>query len=284
MEKITFNHYKNAIQQHYEINKNDDITGILLNPTPAQLRNYCSLIFDKGLTPKDEEVFRNFFETKNGESLKKAIDNCNTDKFKTIISFLKEKRDSEISLRVELTAVLIDFKPRPYNKFNKTEVTKNEILNFPEKNDLIVNKSTLPENKTNFIKNHIKSNFKKKIAIGFFGLIGIGSVGYAGKSIIFSEPECMQWQKNHFEVVDCQSDNQKGFMMQSEIIPFDENQSQLIKIEVSDTTTFFKNEKPLYWYCKVNGKPEFFNTHGIHPETGKALKPVSQYIVNKYVK
>ncbi len=284
MEKITFNHYKNAIQQHYEINKNDDITGILLNPTPAQLRNYCSLIFDKGLTPKDEEVFRNFFETKNGESLKKAIDNCNTDKFKTIISFLKEKRDSEISLRVELAAVLIDFKPRPYNKFNKTEVTKNEILNFPEKNDLIVNKSTLPENKTNFIKNHIKSNFKKKIAIGFFGLIGIGSVGYAGKSIIFSEPECMQWQKNHFEVVDCQSDNQKGFMMQSEIIPFDENQSQLIKIEVSDTTTFFKNEKPLYWYCKVNGKPEFFNTHGIHPETGKALKPVSQYIVNKYVK
>lgn len=284
MEKITFNHYKNAIQQHYEINKNDDITGILLNPTPAQLRNYCSLIFDKGLTPKDEEVFRNFFETKNGESLKKAIDNCNTDKFKTIISFLKEKRDSEISLRVELAAVLIDFKARPYNKFNKTEVTKNEILNFPEKNDLIVNKSTLPENKTNFIKNHIKSNFKKKIAIGFFGLIGIGSVGYAGKRIIFSEPECMQWQKNHFEVVDCQSDNQKGFMMQSEIIPFDENQSQLIKIEVSDTTTFFKNEKPLYWYCKVNGKPEFFNTHGIHPETGKALKPVSQYIVNKYVK
>jgi hypothetical protein len=284
MEKITFNHYKNAIQQHYEINKNDDITGILLNPTPAQLRNYCSLIFDKGLTPKDEEVFRNFFETKNCETLKKAIDNCNTDKFKTIISFLKEKRDSEISLRVELAAVLIDFKPRPYNKFNKTEVTKNEILNFPEKNDLIVNKSALPENKTNFIKNHIKSNFKKKIAIGLFGLIGIGSVGYAGKSIIFSEPECMQWQKNHFEVVDCQSDNQKGFMMQSEIIPFDENQSQLIKIEVSDTTTFFKNEKPLYWYCKVNGKPEFFNTHGIHPETGKALKPVSQYIVNKYVK
>ena len=225
MEKITFNHYKNAIQEHYEIKKNEDITGILLNPTPAQLRNYCSLVFDKGLTPKDEEVFRNFFETKNGESLKKSIDNCNTDKFKTIISFLKEKRDSEISLRVELAAVLIDFKPRPYNKFNKTEVIKNEILYVPEKNDLIVNKSALHENKTNFISNHIKSNFKKKIAIGIFGLIGIGSVGYAGKSIIFSEPECMQWQKNHFEVVDCQSDKQKGFILQSEIIPFDENKS-----------------------------------------------------------
>ena len=73
-------------------------------------------------------------------------------------------------------------------------------------------------------------------------------------------------------------------MSQSEIVPFNENQSQLIKIEVTDTTTFFKNGKPLYWYCKVNGKPEFFNTHGLHPETKNALKPVSEYIIEKYVK
>jgi hypothetical protein len=284
MEKITFNHYKNAIQEHYEIKKNDDITGILLNPTPAQLRNYCSLVFDNSLTPKDEEVFRNFFETKNGESLKKSIDNCNTDKFKTIISFLKDKRDSEISLRVELAAVLIDFKPRPYNKFNKTEVIKNEILYVPEKNDLIVNKSALPENKTNFIKNYAKSNFKKKIAIGFLGLIGIMSIGFTAKSIINPEPQCMQWEKNHYEVVDCNNENQQGLLKQYDIIPFDENQSKLIKIEVSDTTTFFKNEKSLYWYCKVNGKPDFFNTHGTHPESGKALRQVTQYIVDKYVK
>ena len=94
----------------------------------------------------------------------------------------------------------------------------------------------------------------------------------------------MQWQKNHYEVVDCTNENQQGLLKQYDIIPFDENQCKLIKIEVSDTTTFFKNGNSLYWYCKVNGKPEFFNTHGVHPETGKALKPVTEYIINKYIK
>ncbi|MQP52692.1 MULTISPECIES: hypothetical protein [unclassified Flavobacterium] len=94
----------------------------------------------------------------------------------------------------------------------------------------------------------------------------------------------MQWQKNHYEVVDCKSENQQALLKQYDIIPFDEHQSKLIKIEVSDTTTFFKNGKSLYWYCKVNSTPEFFNTHGVHPETGTALKPVSKYIVYKYIK
>jgi hypothetical protein len=31
---------------------------------------------------------------------------------------------------------------------------------------------------------------------------------------------------------------------QNDIIPFDEHQNKLIKIEVSDTTTFFKNRRP----------------------------------------
>lgn len=31
-------------------------------------------------------------------------------------------------------------------------------------------------------------------------------------------------------------------------------------------------------------RPEFFNIHGIHPVTRKALKPVSEYIIDKYVK
>lgn len=90
--------------------------------------------------------------------------------------------------------------------------------------------------------------------------------------------------KNNYEVVDCNSENKQGLLQQHYIIPFDEHQSKLIKIEVSDTTTFFKNGKPLYWYCKVDGKPEFFNTHGVHPVTGKALKQVSDYIVEKHVK
>jgi len=292
MTKITFNSYKKAIQDHYEIVKNKDITSVLMTPSPAQLRNYCSMLVDKGLTPKDEEIFKAFFETKNDEKLKKSIDFCNTDKFKTIISFLKDKRDSEMALRIEMASIIIDFSPRPYADFltnNTISTDKKQIVTFINgDND---SKPYIRFEDTDFKEENVKTenfrsknNFKKKIAIVFLGVIGLTSIGYTAKNMIAPDLQCMQWQKNHYEVVDCNSENQQGLLKQYDVIPFDELQSKLIKIDVSDTTTFFKNGKPLYWYCKVNGKPDFFNTHGIHPETGKALRPVTDYIVNKYVK
>ena len=127
-------------------------------------------------------------------------------------------------------------------------------------------------------------NIKKKIIFGLIGLVGISSIAYTTKNLIISDAQCMQWQNNHYEKVDCNTQNQQGIIKSNDIIPFDTKKAEFIKINVSDTTTFFKNRKEILWYCKVNGKPEFFNTHGIHPETGKALKPATEYIINKYVK
>lgn len=292
MEKITFNHYKNAIQEYYEIKKNDDITGILLNPTPAQLRTYCSLLYDNGLIPKDEEVFRSFFETKSGELLKKSIDNCNIDKFRTIISFLKEKRDTEINLRVELCAVLIDFNPRPYNKYKNSEDPTNREK---EKVDLTSSLSSSEineeeEEEEDLKKSGIltvepeykKKNLKKKAIIGLVSLIGLSSIGYTAKSTLFSNKECMQWQENHYEYVDC---DKKGLLELYPIIPVDESLINLRKIEVNKETPFFCNGKPNIWYFKRNnGEVEFYNSHGIHPETGKPLKAITNYMIDKYVK
>jgi len=60
------------------------------------------------------------------------------------------------------------------------------------------------------------------------------------------------------------------------------------KITVSDTTTFFKNgdyDMPVVWYGKSSNKKEheYFNRPGLHPETGKTLKPISRYIIKKYI-
>ena len=139
MAKITFNSYKKAIQDHYEIVKNKDITSVLLTPSPAQLRNYCTMLVDKGLSKKDEEIFKAFFETKSDEKLKKSIESCNTDKFKTIISFLKDKRDSEMALRIEMASIIVDFSPRPYSDFltsnTKTTDSKQLVTVINEDND-----------------------------------------------------------------------------------------------------------------------------------------------------
>ena len=58
---------------------------------------------------------------------------------------------------------------------------------------------------------------------------------------------------------------------------------QLRKIDVSDTTTFFKHEKAQVWYCKKEKQIEYFNGPGFHPENGKVLKPITNYMIEKYV-
>lgn len=278
----TFDDYILAVRSKYEVEKNKVYSDFLLKPSPAQIRELCLLIHDKGLSNKDKEVFELFFRTKPDVTLRKSIENIDVEKLKKICNFFSGKSQSTSPNSLNLIAILVDFDLRPFGNFINSDFKKGveEIKDLIETNHPI--ESFIQEVKLQ--RPESKKNLKKKIAIGFLGLIGLTSIGYTAKNMIAPDPQCMQWQKNHYEVVDCNSENQQGLLQQHYIIPFDEHQSKLIKIEVSDTTTFFKNGKPLYWYCKVDGKPEFFNTHGVHPVTGKALKQVSDYIIEKHVK
>ncbi|TDD95179.1 hypothetical protein [Flavobacterium cellulosilyticum] len=60
------------------------------------------------------------------------------------------------------------------------------------------------------------------------------------------------------------------------------------KLSICNTTKFFKDgnyNKPLVWYGKaVDAKKlDYFNQPGLHPETGKTLKPITKYIYEKYI-
>lgn len=277
----TFDAYIIAVRSKYEVEKNKKYSDFLLKPSPAQLREFCLLIHDNGLSNKDKKVFELFFKINPDSTLRRAIEKIDVEKLKKICNFLNGKSISTSQNSLNLIAILVDYELRPYSFFLNSDLIDedDEIKGIIESGNSIktfVQKETLQTTKP-------RKNYMKKIAIGFIGLVGITSIGYTAKNIIAPEPQCMQWQKNHYQVVDCNSDIQQGLLIQNEIIPYNETQSKLVKIEVSDTTTFFKNGKSLYWYCKVNGKPEFFNTHGVHPETGKALKQVSEYIVGKYI-
>lgn len=277
----TFDDYIKAVRSQYEVEKNKVYSSFLLQPSPAQIRELCLLIHDKGLSNKDKEVFELFFKPKPDCELRKAIENIDVEKFKKICNFLNEKSQSTSQSSLNLIAILVNYQLRPFSLFLVSDIIE------AKKEEKDINKPTsvieVKIEDDEFKSPELKSNLKKKLAFGFLGLIGLTTIGYTAKNIIIPDPQCMQWQNNHYEVVDCNSGKQ-SLLKQYDIIPYDENQSKLIKIEVSDTTTFFKNGKSLYWYCKVKGKPEFFNTHGEHPETGKALKPVSNYIIEKYVK
>lgn len=281
--------YKKAIKAKFEEEKNGIYSSFFISPSRAKLRQLCEEKLKNSINSEDLNSFKFLFGFEFDASNKNKLQ-ANTDKFRPIETFLKGETDLTDLNAINLAAMLVDFQPRPFRIFaSKEDFVKNESVTLIKthssiKTDVEESKSIISLKETNQSDYSIKKNFKRKISIGILSLIGVSTIGYTAKNIIAPEPQCMQWQKNHYEIVDCQSDNSKGFMSQSEIVPFNENQSQLIMIEVTDATTFFKNGKPLYWYCKVNGKPEFFNTHGLHPETKNALKPVSEYIIEKYVK
>ncbi|KAB1153710.1 hypothetical protein [Flavobacterium luteum] len=283
MSVITFEDYTAAIKGQYEEVKSGIYSSFLLNPTPAQLRNLCLLILDNGLSKVDEGIFTLFFQVKQGENLRRSIENFDIEKFKAIKNFLIGKNGKTNPNNLNLIAVLVDFQPRPFSKFihqgpmdlnkfsNEISINKEEIVNT------ISQQNSFPDNRTV----NLKRSKRRSIAVAI-SIVGMALGGYGVKKEFFPDKECMQWNNDHYEEVVCEG-SEIGFASINPIFDKDESLFQLKKIEVSDTTTFFKNDQPIVWYSKRDGKCEFFNAPGLHPESRKTLRPVSKYIIKKYV-
>ncbi len=277
MKQNDFEAYKKAVKLRYEEEKNGYYSSFLLQPSRANLRKLCVERLKENPSPDDLNSFKIFigfeFKPENRNKLKDE-----TDRFRTIENFLKGSSDSTDVEVINLAAILVDYTPRPFLKFvkgHKGEEVDTRI-NVVEKEEINTVKTTLllPEN---------KFSPKKKLVMGLLGFTALFSIGYTAKDLVLPAKECMQWQSDHYELVDCQN-KVDGLHSSAPIIPTDQKAIELKKIIVSDTTTFFEGGKAKIWYCKVDGLPEFFDGPGFHPITGKGLRPVTDYIIGKYVK
>lgn len=284
MNKITFDEYKKAIRTQYEKKKIEDVTGILMNPSPAQLRNLCLILFDKSLPNNDEKVMKQFFNVKEEESLRRAIEKCEISRFRPIQSFLRGEKDSENMTRIELAAILVNCDSRPYKRYMHNEVIEELISNEvtpTKKQNIIVSKNDNLEEFDNSVVIKGGKNTIKKATVFLVALLSLFFMGYTLKGIILPTKECMQWKENHYEEVDCSS-QKLGIGQWNLIIPLDERIMKLEKLDSKKELVFFKNDKPVVWYSKEDGKIELFNQPGFHPETEKPLKPITNYIIHKY--
>lgn len=270
-----FNAYKKAIRQHYEKEKEGNYSSFLWQPSRANLRKLCVERFKENPSVDDLNTFRMFMGFEFTHEHKNRLKD-ETDRFRNIENFLKGTTDTSDRELVNLTAILVDFNPRPFLKFKKLTIEKNGDSSEYFEDD----KPKTPNPRPDINK---KSNLKKKLIFGLLGFIGLFSIGYTAKSLVLPQKECMQWQEDRYVEVDCQSET-SNFYSSSSVIPYDESTSKLKKLTVTDTTTFFNGDKAIIWYSKVNGYPEFFNGPGFHPATGKGLRPVTDYIIDKYVK
>ncbi len=152
--------------------------------------------------------------------------------------------------------------------------------NFPETNDKKEKKiSEVEEENRPFISSNKASNknfLKRGLAgLGIASVLGFGS--YLG--INGGEADCMYWTDTHYSKIGCEEDIHPN----TERKPYDEQLYKYFhRIFPTDTTSFFEAGEPIVWYLKVGGEVEFYSSPGNHPITGKQLKPVTSYIVNKY--
>lgn len=306
MPNITREYYKKAIREKYEKEKNGDNSYYLEVPSQAKLRDLCWKIFVLNDRKDDLNIFSLFFKSEFDPTKETAF-NQYVDKFRSIGSFLKGKKEPANFYAVELASILVDFELRPYSKFRKYYVAEENITEKVD--DLILvdlkkeqngeNENTLEEENKGLkevessdesikplnlfvdFKKELpqKENVKTKRNI----LILTGIICLLFLVYYFAQQkQCMQWSGNHYEEVNCDLKIQEiGTYNVAE--PLDERIINLRKIQVCDTTTFFKNGEAVIWYVKVGDSVEFFNTHGRHPENKKPLRPVTQYIIDKYL-
>jgi regulator of replication initiation timing len=116
----------------------------------------------------------------------------------------------------------------------------------------------------------LKKNIEK-IIIG--GLVLIAS--YFGCEA--NQKKCMIWDNDHYKKISCEKENAK---------PIDKDLLLNFKRIDPDCKSEFFDEMcdVAIWYGKnMNGTLEYFTSLGLHPISGKSLKPITEYMIIKYV-
>ena len=92
----------------------------------------------------------------------------------------------------------------------------------------------------------------------------------------------MVWQENQYVEVDF---NAKKYELKQLKIYKEDRVTAFKKVAVNCNTVFFNEDKSVrFWYGKNKNKElEYFTDLGLHPETGKTLKPITRYMIGKYV-
>lgn len=327
MEKITLekieNDYKEAIRNKFRIEKEEGKHAhYLSNPSQALLRDLCWEIFTSNPKSDDLNVYRNFFRTDFKSEENTSIQY--TNKFKKVGGFYRGEKDPANISTVELAAILVDFHPRPFNKFKKelpeedlklinelrghklpeVEVSPNEEIEKKETESFIDptafftteepepiqdQKLTLketPDSIQTIAVTEEKPKYRRPIfdKLKYIAITGGLFIICLILYFALTKKQCMQWSQDHYELVDCDF-KADGIVISNPIEIFDASLVNLKKIEAcSGTNCFDKRGDAIIWYAKTANGIDFFNDHGRHPENNNALRPVTHYIFNKYLK
>ncbi|MBW3518189.1 hypothetical protein [Flavobacterium sp. NKUCC04_CG] len=272
MNKFTSADYIKAVKEAIEeAKKNSEYDYILLNPSPAKLRDICMAIYSDSPSSSDKKIFEHFFKLDLRADLTSQFLNFNVDKLRPVRNFIIGDSGRPSFMIVELLAVLADFEKRPLGKFlgSNTGVVENKVEDVKEHT---IVKEELRINSPLFVSTKNKKEGLVIAALLFVVFLG----GLCVNGFQSDKPDCVYWSYDYYELIDCES-RVVGVTTFHNILPVEQYIWRYFKeIEGSPPTVFFQNGKTIIWYGKnTGGSYEYFTNTGEHSEIGKQLKPVT---------
>jgi len=173
-----------------------------------------------------------------------------------------------------------------YNKAKEAEVinisrieTINGLCRYLGFEDFESFISSKQQSDINFNKNEKKSSKKTYL----FGIIFIVLVVTTVLILVRKDSaKFMIWKADHYEEVEL---DLKKYKLSDLKVYKQERINNFRKILPDRNYQFFNSDGSVrVWYGKNKNKDyEFFTDLGLHPETGKTLKPITRYIIKKYI-
>ncbi|SUJ19316.1 Uncharacterised protein [Sphingobacterium spiritivorum] len=330
----TFANYQKVVISLYEEKKtNGSLPLGPLEMTPAKLRDECIRVCQERPDDNDISTLRLFFGPgENIWSYQNIIEDGDIEKFKPLINYLRGSTRSTNTINIELLAWLIDFAPRPYNKWeiesrsnnreNTTDRVETPITSKPQEltppnqneSEKISDNNEIEESaeKTNYqsetayteeknehVLDAVKTSnevnipkttfftpppkkpwFKRNIKQTALSLMAATTLCGGTYMVAYNGSQgCMYWTGDRYKSVPCQEKVEGATVLaldSAKLLNFR-------KINVPDTLTISSINN--LWYTKITvDSAEFYTGSGFHPLfPEKRLKPVTPYILNKYV-
>ncbi len=153
-----------------------------------------------------------------------------------------------------------------------------KYLGYENYKDFLV-KNTIVELKE--IKADGKVSKKNKLVLLVIAISLITIIGFFGYHY-FNQQRWMEWDETHYVEASFDSEklregNLKAYKAER-IVDFK-------KITPACASKFFNDDGSVrVWYGKnKEGTLEYFTSYGLHPQTGKTLRPITRYMIGKYI-
>lgn len=154
-----------------------------------------------------------------------------------------------------------------------------QYLGYDNYNDFLV-KNTIDEVKGRADEGKVPKK-RNKLLLMLMSLFLITVIGFFGYHY-FTKQRWMEWNATHYVETSFDGEKLKTGILKAYK---EERIEGFRELSINCSTQFFNEDGSVrIWYGKDrNGGMEYFSSYGLHPRTNKTLRPITKYIIDKYI-